>query len=213
MRLRESRRDRARRNELRRKNPRPLEGRALLRRMERTNDGRPRGFDNHEGRMKRLHRGLRSGQNGRIRKREMELVGAAQSHQFFLSLQAARDVAERGVRRKGLCVQGVLRRLSDKWGPLPSAGLEHGAIFGRENLVALQIFRGVHVPGLGRVGLLARARFACRFGDILILRLLILVLLTRGLLFLGVPYRRSKDAEREEQETGQASAQRAREYA
>ena len=155
--------------------------------MERTNDfPRADRFDDGSGWTKGLGRRLGSSEHGRFGKRTAEFQGAAKTHQFLLPLKAARNVAEGSVGWKRLRIERVLGRLRAERRLLILFGLDQGAIFRREDFVALQIFRGVHVPGLSRVSLFAGALLASGPGDILILSLLTLLLLRRGLLFLSL---------------------------
>jgi len=97
----------------------------------------------------------------------MEFGGALKFFRLFLCAQTASDIAERGVGRKRLGVDTFRWFFRRRRSLLIFLGFDLRAIFGRENLGALQIFFGVNVFGFFLLTFLARAFLLGGFGDIL----------------------------------------------
>jgi hypothetical protein len=97
----------------------------------------------------------------------MKLGGLLKPLRLFQFTETASDVTERSVGRKRLCVESILGFFRGGRSLLILFGVELGAIFGCENLSALQVFLGVNVFRLFLLRFLARAFLLSGVGDIL----------------------------------------------
>jgi len=91
------------------------------------------------------------------------------------------------------------------------AGFELGVIFRRKNLLTLQLFAGVNVPGFFLLVLLACAFLPCDFRNALlrVLRLGLRLILVLLCLLLGVALHGGRQCDRKGQQNGHTATKRA----
>jgi hypothetical protein len=158
------RRTRERDARWRNKDSRPLEGRTLHRRLIRNKFWRS-WIGNR--RPQRHHRRSWRSERRSIREWKMELRRALKFLRLFLFPEMPRDVTKRSVGWKRLRVDSVSRFFPGQRSGLIFLRLYLSAIFGRENLRALQVLLRVDVLGFFLLTLLLSALLTSRFGDIL----------------------------------------------